>query len=229
MKNCMFTWQNLSMKNAVLLGMIFGIITVYGLASAVAVYRTQTAQILLQEEITRLENEATKVATAINKNETLYAVDELLSNCSVEDRDSFESLLSRLESGLNKTELSNLSQYFDRCAAVSAQKRTILTIYLENIVKSLSVAVDARKSLSEYEEMDVRQVRYAELLQAEKAINAQLFALVDLQAEIITSLQTGVGVASVEADQLRAKGGIIQSEIAAKTEIANLLRKELQL
>ena len=225
----MITWQSLSAKNALFLGILFGVIAVYGLASTIATHRTQAAQVLLQEEITRLESEAVKVAAAINKNETMYGVDQLLSNCSVEDRSDFETLLSRLESGLSKAELSNLSQFFDRCAAVSAQKRTILTIYLENIVKSLSVAIEARKSLSKYEEMDTRLMRYQELLQAEKVINTQLFTLVDLQAEIITSLQTGVGVVSKEADLLRSKGGTIQSEIAAKTEIANLLRKELQL
>ncbi len=211
---------------ALVVGLLIGSISVYLLASAIAVYRAHGAIATLDEKIFEYETDLMKTVVAIHGTETT-GVQNGLRDCTTEERVEFDRLLSDLEDGLLAAELELLSKLFDRCAAYSAERREQLTQHLETKIDSLKVLLDMRGILS-HDGVGLAKIqKYQELLSAEKEVNQKLFDLVDLQGEIIQALKDGLSVTSKEADMLREKGGRIQSEITFQTEIINLLRQEL--
>ncbi len=208
-------------------GVLFGVISVYLLASTIAVYRVHSATQLLAAEIANYEAEIEEIVAVVHGSGLLDGVTDKVRDCSSSDRAEFETLLSKLEDGLAQSELDDLSVLFDRCASVTADRRVMITLHLAAKLESLKTIIQARDLLTTQTAGHSKIARYEELHHAEEAINKKLFELVDLQAEIIEALRGGLPLNSSEADTLRVKGGQIQNEITIQTEIINLLRKEL--
>ena len=210
-------------------GVLFGVISVYLLASTIAVYRVHSATQLLATEIVSHEVELEEIVAVVHGSGLLNGVTDKVRDCASGDRAEFETLLSKLEDGLAQPELDDLSVLFDRCASVTADRRVMITFHLAAKIKSLKTLIQARDLLTTQTDGYTKMTRYDELLRAEETINQKLFDLVDLQAEIIEALRAGLSLNSSEADTLRVKGGQIQNEITIQTEIINLLRKELAI
>ncbi len=216
------------MSKSLLIGIVVGMLLVYALASSVAGYRTQSAIDKLDLVLQADEAKIKELVVAIHANTLISSDYALQPNCSETERTEFEVKLSKLEEGLSRMELEALSQLFSRCATVDVDQRSLSTSLLEvriNSYQSLTEAYEALTVSKEVSNVD----KYNELLVAEKKVNQKLYELVDLQAEIINELKSGLSLKSQKADELRQKGGVIQAEIKQQTEIIGLLRKELTI
>ena len=131
----------------------------------------------------------------------------LFAKCSSEERREFESVLSRLGTGLSAAELQQLQSWFDRCGTVVAQRSayvaqevSVATEYLDRLMVFHQLLSDTLSKREESNGVDINAWRsYADAWQA---YAAQQFVLDELQRALIDARAAGISVADPQIKEL---------------------------
>jgi hypothetical protein len=138
-------------------------------------------------------------------------VEALIADCPLTERERFDDLLGRLDSGLANNQLRELSRLFDRCAKYFAQQKAVMAArfareveWYEHLVKQAQV-LEPQRDPAVYAVGTWQAMADIEADQAE-----HMKTLVQLQESIINALITGKSIESSEIDNLLAQVRVVQ-------------------
>lgn len=181
-------WLNGRNLLMVLVGVLVMFITVNALVDS----RFQALELSTRAQISDQETLLVKIAEITARNGADEVTESIVRDCSVDERIDFDKLLSRLNSGLSKLELSELERLFGRCGSFFSERKLVMSsrfsreveIY-EDYVNQLSIITGE----SEQENFPVEE--WKKLATEESKQGEYSVDLVRLQGTIINTLLAG--------------------------------------
>lgn len=212
----------------ILWGFVVGVFVVALFSHLAFQAKVATLQGALEASLESVDQNIQELSGLIGRGGVNDKVASIIIDCTSGERAQFEDRLTKLESGLNKSQLTELSHLFSRCAATQSTERAIMTLQLEEKVYLIERLMVQRKALSSYSERDERLKQIQTLLMLEQSITQMSFELVSLQETIIEALFSGLSVDAVESNVLREKGALIRNELIEQSEKASQMRNQLR-
>lgn len=118
--------------------------------------------------------------------------EQVIKDCSSSERIRFDDLLGRLQVGLSRPELLELSRLFDRCGPFYSQQRAVMAARFLREVEMFKKAYDRQLLLAGEDSTAGLQVNeWQQLASLEQSQSEQLARLVELQRDIIAVLLEG--------------------------------------
>ncbi|MEZ4104336.1 MAG: hypothetical protein R3B60_03555 [Candidatus Paceibacterota bacterium] len=208
-------------------GIVLGILVIYFLSTAISDKKLNSVKILLDNEIENqliLVKELASITGRGGGNELTEAV---VPKCPIETRQKFDSLLSSLDKGLTKIELTELNSLFNQCGYVFVGQRTVMLSQLQREIEIVEQMVLQRSILGDFDEVAVDISGWKELVSLEKSIRDEFESLVTVQRQIILSLLQTNDLRSKEIIELRDKASNIKGKLIVVTEKASTIRSNL--
>lgn len=129
--------------------------------------------------------------------------ERVIKDCPVAERNRFDLLLSRLNNGLPRAELQELSRLYDRCASFFARRKAVMASRLVREVEVYQMLTERYLLLSGTAAVDEFNITAWEKLVSLEQDQSEAFEkLVIMQGQIISELIAGRTVVSVELSQL---------------------------
>jgi hypothetical protein len=181
----------------------------------------------LYTALTEQENTMLNLSTLIDRDEADEAVAQIVKDCSVEERQQFDTLLSSL-SELNRQKLQEVNGLFDMCSHFYADRQAILAMRLNRELETYEeyVALLALTD-SDVEEYTARTEQWQKLSQFEHDRSRLAAELVDLQGVIIDLLVSGKSVDSEEILNALQDAQVARVALVTLNTEADELRKQL--
>lgn len=118
--------------------------------------------------------------------------EQVIKDCSANERNRFDDLLARLAGGLGRSELVELSRLFDRCGSFYARQKAVMAARLEREVEVYAKTVERELRLVGGGESEGYALSdWQELVKLEKDQSELFSKLVVLQESIISTLLEG--------------------------------------
>lgn len=183
----------------------------------------------LQTRVKIAEQETTLAAIAelVNRDGADAVVEQIILDCSPQNRERFDTLLSNLAE-LHGTQLVEVEQLFNACGNFFAERKAVMVARLEreyevykDLIEILALA-DKKAGTVAY---DVGL--WGELVSLEKERSTLSSQLVDLQGRIITSLLDGESVESDAMQLLLVEGKQTREKLFELSAKINTLRESL--
>jgi hypothetical protein len=214
-------------KKQIFIGVVTVVILAF-LVSHIVVERRlsilrESLDLKLSEQKTLLE----EVARTTGRGSANKQVLQLIPGCSADDGNKFDELLSSLDRGLNKTELTTLRELFNICGNTPALRRQAMVNQFERELVDYQSLRDEREKLGRFDSNEETQDKWQELLVAEKKIGDLFYQLVTVQSEIINGLLYTSDLSTNEIEMAKAKAVSIKNELNEITLTASGLRLEL--
>lgn len=198
-----------------------------------------TATVVIRERLSDMTAEATlDIATQLTTISTLSEVmarggvdsvtASVIKDCAPGERNRFDELLGRLSAGLPRTELTELSRLFDRCAPFYSRQKAVMAARLEREVEVYHLLTERLVRIAPHANVDEFALKtWQELVTFERDQSGLYERLVTLQGDIIETLLSGKAVSSNEiAALLKEVGEVVQMQTYNATRI-NELRTSL--
>jgi len=191
-------------------------------------HRTQTYQETVRTQLDAQVDLLQMVAVATAQNRADSATGVRIQDCQTEERVTFDSLLGRLDAGLERTELLQLDQLFSACAHVQAERKAVVVAQLDSEVAVLASYAGQMSALTGTDAASDYGVGSWERLVGHEVAQVTGFAgLVVAQKNIIDALLDGKAADSPEMlTILDAVKETQESLLFANTQAATL-RAEL--
>lgn len=224
--------KNLTPKQMISLRQIslvlLGIFVMYFSVTSLVDKRFNEIELNLRAQIAEQEALLTAIAEATSRNGADKITEQIVKDCSIDERNSFDNLLGRLNDNLSKTELTELERLFGRCGSFFSDRKTVMVSRLsreidiyQNYVEHLSVI------LGEDVENDFSVDGWQELASEERK-QSELFAkLVTLQDKIISSLLSGNSADSSEIREIIQEVNEVQETLVVANAQASNARSRL--
>jgi hypothetical protein len=219
--------QIIKQNKYLIFGIIVGATVVYLLSTFTTDKKLNQLQLTLDTSLDQVASETKDLALLIGRGGLTAGAESIIADCTDDERDSFESKLAALDTGLSEAELSSVDTLFSRCAPVQPVRRTLMVMELSRLIETLDTQVHQRKQLGDYKEYDDMLATLRQLLILEEEMTRSSFDLVYLQREIIDVLLSGQSVTSDQANQLRERGGSIRRALDESATEAATLRSYL--
>ncbi len=214
------------MKNKhLIVGLVVGFICVYAISSLIIKEKLDGLKIHLDEKISLQQEVIKELVTKANGSIPDERVSSIVIDCPADETMQYDNLLSSLDKGLSRAQLQGLDILFKRCGAIPASKRASMTLLLELEVSRFGELVNERALLGGVTANDYNVSKWNALVEREKEISKLFFKLVNSQGQIISALNDGGTLKSVEPFQIEAAK--IQSELSSVTESAQEIRSVL--
>ncbi len=153
--------------------------------------------------------------------------EEIVKDCSIDERTQFDALLGRLDAGLSQSELSTLERLFGRCGSFYAQRKSVMVARFEREVEVYGNYVDQLEQVGGVDVEDFKVVLWEQLVEDEKKQSAEFTALVENQDKIISSLLTGKSAASPEIKTILDEVKRVQQSLTDASISASEKRRTL--
>lgn len=128
--------------------------------------------------------------------------ESIIKDCESGERNRFDTLLSRLDSGLMRNELLELERLFDRCGRFYAERKSVMVARLDREIDIYQVLIDRLSSVTEKDERAGYRIdEWKKLVDYEHSQSDLFNQLVVLQGEIISTLLAGNAPGSAEIAQ----------------------------
>lgn len=150
----------------------------------------------------------------------------VVTDCSIEDRVRFDTLLSSL-STINRADLLELNQLFAVCAFYYTSARQIGTAELEREVSVYKDMVSIATMLHHSPELDDQIRTWERFIEVEKTLNILHTELVTIQQQIVVALLAGKLVDSTDVQLFVAKAQEVRGNISYQGQQIDQLRTEL--
>lgn len=161
--------------------------------------RTQAYQEVIETQLEAQLDRVQDLAAATAQNRADSAVGVRIQDCPADQRSTFDSLLGRLDSGLQQSELEELDQLFSACAHVQAERKAVIVAQLQREVAVLSDYTDQLSVLtSTNASQDYAVESWLQLVDHEARQSAGFAQLVTAQKDIINTLLGGKAADSAE-------------------------------
>jgi hypothetical protein len=202
----------LAHKKLVVLALLFCAAVLF----AASLYiRDERSEYVLKTQVKISEQETTLAAISeiTDRDGADAVVESIIKDCSPEDRERFDLLLSKLAS-LNRSELVEIDQLFGVCANFYAQRKAVMVARFErefgvyqDLIEILKLVDGQSDTYAQNEE------GWKKLVEEEKKRSTLSSRLVAIQGEIIAALLRNASITSDEMQLLIVEGQQIKSEL----------------
>ena len=208
--------------------LIVFVIVVYLVTQSIANERINNLRSTVQVQISEQQSLIATIAEVTARNGADAVTESIVRDCQADERDRFDSLLSRLNAGLAWSELNELERLFGRCGSFSAQRKSVMVARLAREVELYEKYVEQLVVLSGEDAREEYAVEKWNQLAVEEQNQSELFnELVRMQDEIITTLLAGNSVRSEELQTVLAKTREVQESLLVANKQAQELRGDL--
>lgn len=211
-----------------LLAFVLGVVVIYFITNAVVGERLGTVREQVQLTIAEQQSILTSVAEVTARGGADEVVSSIITDCSTAERAQFDRLLSSLDRGLTQAQLSELARLFDRCGGFFAERKAVMVARLEREMEVFRDYVALLNSITGQDLADEYEVAEWQSLVTEEKRQSQLFSrLVELQGDIITTLEAGNQPSSEAITELLTEVQEVRETLAVATMQAAELRSSL--
>lgn len=182
---------------------------------------------ITEEKLSAKEKDLATLLQAI-QSETPHEIDQVITDCSLENRVAFDRDLGRL-SVIQQRELPELQMLFNACGDYYAVRKAVLVSHLErefnaykDLVEIFSQA-DTKSEKTAYDTAKWESAIATEIKKSELSLR-----LVAIQGEIIALLKDGVQITSDEMQLLLVEGQRIREALTSTPEKVDAIHTELQ-
>jgi len=207
---------------------ILGIVLVYFLVTSLTENRFQNLESQTRLLISQQQSILATIAETTARNGADSVTEQIVKDCSLSERSTFDTLLGDLDTGLSQLQLVELERLFGRCGGFYSERKSVMVARLareievyETYVIQLGVILDA--DVADEFQIDL----WNKLAQEEKKQSNLFSRLVNTQDQIITTLLSGKSANSVEIKEILQEVKEIQGNlVVANKQVANI-RAEL--
>jgi hypothetical protein len=171
------------------------------------------------------------IAETTARNGADSVTESIISDCSVTERNEFDDLLGKLDSGLSHSQLSTLERLFGRCGTFYSERKSVMVSRLSREIEVYESYVNLLSAQRDENLAEAFNVSEWQALAAEERKQSEMFTdLVSVQNEIITTLLAGKSPTSPEmAEILRRAKEIQETLIVVNMQASNLRSKLVSL
>jgi len=216
--------QTLGTKKLLILALCFAALTLF-FASLYIKAEKEEFVINTQLKISEQETTLAAIAELTDHDGADAVVERIIRDCSIENRDRFDTLLSKLAL-LRGSELAEIEKLFDACGNFYAERKAVMVARFEREFEVYSDFIEllavADTKTDRYEE---DKEAWGSLVTMEKERSELSTRLVSIQGEIIVALRAGTSVSSdgiqtllVEAQQIKDRLVELGSQIDQKRQ-----------
>ncbi len=216
----------LTKKN--LLALIFGAVLLYLLVTVMVDQRLQDHEYNVRLLIADQESTLIAIAETTARNGADAVTESIVQDCNITEREEFDSLLGRLNSGLARSELQTLERLFGRCGSFYSDRKTVMVSRLAREIEVFESYVSLLSLISGKDIAPEMKVAEWQALAAEERQQSELFAqLVRIQDEIITLLLAGESTASPGMEEVLRSARETQEGLLYASKQSQRIRAEL--
>jgi hypothetical protein len=221
--------ESKSTSNLKLIGVcILAATLVYFLVTNLTENRFQNLESQTRLLISQQQSILATIAETTARNGADSVTEQIVKDCSLSERLTFDTLLGDLDSGLTQVQLIELERLFGRCGGFYSERKSVMVSRLareievyETYVNQLGTVLDTDVA----EEFHIAQ--WNKLAQEEQKQSKLFFQLVNKQDQIITTLLSGKSANSTEIEEILREVNEIQGTlVVTNTQVANV-RSEL--
>lgn len=171
------------------------------------------------------------IAQTTARNGADAVTESIVQDCTLEQRNRFDSLLDELNSDLSQSELIELERLFASCGAFFSERKSLMVARMEREYDLYVAYTEQLEAITGEELQDEAQIAtWGELVKFEKQQDKLFGSLVDLQEQIIEELLDGKTSQSTEiVDILNEVREARENLTLASTQAANVRTEVLSL
>ncbi len=167
------------------------------------------------------------IAETTARNGADTVTERIVIDCTVDERTKFDSLLSRLNDGLPKSDLAVLERLFGRCGSFYAQRKAVMVARLEREVEVYANYVAQLQEVGGVDTEEYKLTVWQSLVEDEKIQSKEFGSLVAQQDSIISALLAGRSPASPEIVSILEEVKRVQQALGSANTNALEKRREL--
>jgi hypothetical protein len=214
-------------RKQLLIGLLIGGILAYVVSDLIVDKRLHDLQTALDTEIEIQSAELQNIASVLGSGGSVPDINAFIKECPSAEMTQYDTLLSALDKGLSKYQLTELYKLFNRCGDTAASRRAGTALLLEKQVDLYTQLVTQRAALGSYEESVNTLSKWNLLVEKEKNISALFYSLVVAQEEILVALMENVSPTSLLVENIRARAQTVREELSVATQEVSELRATL--
>ncbi len=213
-------------RKHIMIGLVIGGLLTYLVSGAIVNKRLENLRTTLDTDIEAQVTTLQEVAATLGRGGSTSEIDSFVKECPPYEMTQYDTLLSALDKGLNKVQLTELYSLFNRCGDTAASRRAGMTLLLEKEVEMLKQLVSERNLLGETEHI-IPISDWQLLVEKEKEISGLFFELVSAQEEILVALMENVSPSSLLIENIRSRSQSVREELSVVTGDVSSLRAAL--
>lgn len=207
---------------------LLGVVVVYLLVITVVNIRFQGVEQSTRLIIADQQKTLVGIAETTARNGADSVTESIVRDCSVAERNEFDDLLGKLDTGLSQAQLTTLERLFGRCGAFFSQRKSVMVARLSREIEIYESYVDLLGKITGEDLSTAFDVPKWQTLAAEEKKQSELFTgLVSVQDEIITTLLSGSRPDSTDIQLILQKAREIQETLAVTNKQTATIRAEL--
>lgn len=191
-------------------------------------YHLKEYRTTLEQQQTEQQQLLASIASVTAKNSADDIGAALVTDCPVPERERFDTLLSSLDQGLSKIELTELERLFGRCGSFYADRKLVM---VSRLSREVSVYEDVTMQLAtiagEGEKDKANLDEWKELVRLEQEQSLHFVKLVDAQDRIINTLLAGEAPKGETVQGIAEEAREIQENLLLTNTQAASIRSQL--
>jgi predicted transcriptional regulator len=208
--------------------LVLGVVIAYSFVTFIVNEKLEDLSSQLELQISQQETLLIAIAQTTARNGADTVTESIVSDCLVEERIRFDSLLGRLDKGLSKPELTELERLFGRCGAFFSDRKSVMVARLSREIEIYKTFVDQLEVLSDKESVGRYEVSTWETLADQERRQSEEFTkLVQLQDKIISTLLSGNATDSLEIKAVLEEVAQAQQSLTVSNMQATEIRQKL--
>lgn len=211
-----------------ILALLVGVGLVFFMVSLAVNERLSDLQLETKVLISEQETLLAAIAETTARNGADEITERIIKDCSLSERTQFDELLSNLNNGLNKSQLTELERLFGRCGNFFSERKSMMTSRLSREIEIYENYVNQLSNLSGEDKSEEYKVNEWKELSSLELKQSQLFSeLVISQDQIISELLAGNSQSSEEITSILQNVGEIQQTLLVTKSQATSIRSGL--
>ena len=216
--------QTQSKFNLKVLGaFLLGVALVYFLVNMLTENRFQDLELQTRVLISQQEAVLATIAETTARNGADSVTEQIVKDCSVSERSTFDTLLGQLNNGLPQAQLVELERLFGRCGSFYSERKSVMVSRLAREIEVYESYVNQLSTVLGEETAEDFQIPQWNKLAEEEQKQSLLFSqLVTQQDLIINTLLSGKAANSAEITEiLREVKEIQETLVVTNQQVAN--------
>lgn len=200
----------------------------FWLVSTLVDSRFQELELSTRVKIADQETLLVAIAETTARNGADAVTESIVRDCTVDERDKFDSLLSRLNDGLPHTQLVELERLFGRCGSFFSERKSVMVSRMTREIEIYEDFVDQLSAITDESQLTKFNVSAWHTLAEQEQKQSELFAqLVHLQDQIITNLLEGKAPSSTEIVEILVEVKNVQESLLIAKQQSSVIRADL--
>jgi hypothetical protein len=214
-------------RKDLVVGLLIGVLVMFLVNNFIAKSAINDTISYYETNISSQETKLKDVAKLLGRGAATSEIEFIVPECPLDEMVAYDSLLASLDNGLNKTQLMELSDLFNYCGDVAANRRSGAALQLEYEIEILKSYIEGRAMLGGKKVEDTDLKKWEDLAKKEREIAELFVRLVQSQDAIITTLLTGVSPTSINVENIRATAQKLREDLNVAVGEASQLRSSL--